>query len=228
MSRNKEGYYQGTEKPAPKKQKYKPEPAAPAQPRFKEPFFKNYDLYETEGVDGPAKHGPGAGLYQNMDKYKSVSDFLAKKRKRNKDKYKADDSPKKSRSQRRMALLQKIAIDFPVDDQVNNSIPFSGEGGSVGESAQIGGYLDKYLPQDDFEGKSPDQLDFGRDYVSDSPEADKPEDAGDLPVKEPHLYGLPDGMAPEELDADKTISTRTPEYGTTDSGNTLYDKVSFI
>ena len=45
-------------------------------------FFKNYDLYETEGVDGPAKMGPGSGFYQNMNKYKSVSDFLKQKRKK--------------------------------------------------------------------------------------------------------------------------------------------------
>ena len=43
-------------------------------------FFRNYDLYETPGKD----EGPGTGLYSNMDKYKSVADFLKKKRKKNK------------------------------------------------------------------------------------------------------------------------------------------------
>ncbi len=77
-------------------------------------FYQNYDLYETEGVDGPAKQGPGAGFYQNMDKYKSVSDFVKKKRKR------------KSR-QRKIALLSIACdinkIDFPSDES-SNTIPF--------------------------------------------------------------------------------------------------------
>ena len=55
------------------------------QPRFKTQFFKNYDYVENST-------GPGAGFYQNMHEYKSVKDFLDKKKKRNKDKYKADDS----------------------------------------------------------------------------------------------------------------------------------------
>lgn len=71
-------------------------------------FFKNYDLYETKGVNGPAKTGPGAGFYQNMDKYKSISDFLKQKRKKIK--------------QRKNALLMiakkafdQNYIDFPSD-----------------------------------------------------------------------------------------------------------------
>ena len=85
-------------------------------------------------------------------------------------------------------------------------------------------YLDEYLPEHDFEGKSPDKLNFGRDYVHDDPESNKKEDGGDFPKKEPGLYGLPDGMEEEELDADKTISPRHQDYGTTNSGNTLYNK----
>lgn len=221
MSQNKLGYFQGTEKPTPKKTKYKPEPTSHPTARFKEPFFRNYDLYETEGVDGKAKHGPGAGFYQNMDQYKSVSDFLKKRRERNKDKYKADDTSKK-RATRRAALL-KLAIDYPVDDQINSGI-ISNEDGVVNESNLIGGNLDEYLPEHDFEGKSPDKLDFGRDYVHEDPESSEKEEGGDFPKKEPGLYGLPSGMEPEELDADKTISPRNLDYGTTNSGNTLYNK----
>ncbi len=46
--------------------KNKSEKAELSQTRFKEPLFKNYDLYETEGVNGPAKHGPGGGFYQYL------------------------------------------------------------------------------------------------------------------------------------------------------------------
>lgn len=103
----KEGYFQGgghENEPTPKKKRYKDKPIDQNLTKSKGTIFKNYDLYETEGVDGPAKEGPGTGFYQNMDKYDSVSDFLNKKRKK-----------------RKLALRQiflKKAIDFALDDQV--------------------------------------------------------------------------------------------------------------
>ncbi len=259
MLKNKKAYYQGTEEPTPGKKQYKSDKAILNQPRFEEPLYKNYDLYEVPGVDGKAKHGPGTGLYQNLDKYKSVKDFIDKKRKRNKDKYKADDSwiendgsitKNNKKAQLRMILL-KLAIDFPIDDQIGsdpilgNSESYSnpiqlgpasdrqdiypqsvdpGDSESYSNSTQIGGLLDKYLPQNDFEGKSPDQLDFGRDYTEDDM-SNKELDLDKLSKKyltpaEPSIYGLPDGINPkEDLDAP---SNENPWYGTTDSGNTLY------
>lgn len=218
MAQNKNSYFQGTEEPAPKKKKYKSEKAAPVQTRFKELLYKNYDLYETPGVDGKAKQGPGEGLYQNLDKYKSVSDFLKKKR-------------KKKRAQRRQALLSillKQAIDFPIDDQISD--PILGDSGTYSDSVPIGGQLDEYLPLNDFEDKNPTQLDFGRDYTDDE-EASKDFDLESLVKKyltpaEPSLYGLPDGISPkEDLDPSATMSDRNVDYGTTDSGNTLYDNM---
>lgn len=44
------------------------------------PFYRNYDY---GGPEDASDSGPGRGLYNgNMDKYDSVSDFLAKKRKK--------------------------------------------------------------------------------------------------------------------------------------------------
>lgn len=52
----------------------KPNEAVP-----RETFFQNYDL----GAGEANKTSPGGGLYDgSMDKYKSVSDFLKKKRKK--------------------------------------------------------------------------------------------------------------------------------------------------
>lgn len=42
------------------------------------PWFSNYDY---GGPDKPSKISPGKGLYNGMDKYKSVSDFIKMKRK---------------------------------------------------------------------------------------------------------------------------------------------------
>jgi hypothetical protein len=238
---DKKGYFQGgggVNEPTPKKKKYKSDKAIVVQPRFKEPLYHNYDLYET-----PGEHSPGAGLYQNMDKYKSVSDFIKKKRERNAPKYKSDDSyieddgsitkeNKKKKADRRLALLYiliKNAIDFPIDDQIGSD-SIMGDSGTYSDSVPIGGYLDKYLPEDDFEGKSPDELDFGRDYVDDeSAEKDLDLDRLEQKYLTPHetsLYGLPDGISPQEdLDPNATISEVDQQYGTTDSGNTLYDKL---
>jgi len=169
MLQHKKAYYQGTESPKPKKQQYKPEKAVVVQPRFKEPLYKNYDLYETEGVSGPPKHGPGGGLYQNMEKYKSVSDFFEQKRERNKRKYKSDDkktrSRKKKMAKRRiqfLAAITKTAIDFPSDgvfnliDDVENDNPLH-------DAAPIGGLRGgEYVPSPDRKGGLAHSLDFER------------------------------------------------------------------
>lgn len=109
-------------------------------------LFKNYDLYETEGVDGPPKNGPGTGLWQNMNKYKSVSDFLRKKR-------------KKRMKRRKMALLNmflKNAIDFNSDES-SNTIPYS----SDQESTSIG-LMDGINPElEDEEGHPVSKLYYG-------------------------------------------------------------------
>lgn len=316
MSQNKRGYYQGgggVNEPTPGKKKYKADPAILVQPRFKEPFYRNYDVYMAEGVDGPPKLGPGAG-WHHMHEYKSIKDFLDAKRQYMKNKYKAEDSwiedTENSRKERvekmktRAALLSRLVknadhmmppkehgtsiynwknspyqgipkapkkhdcndIDFPIDDQIGSgpilgdsesySSPIQlgpdgddttispeqtnlGNSESYPNSAQIGGLLDKYLPQNDFEGKTPDQLDFGRDYTEDTglqggrrynedPEEAPSADVFEklikkyMPAPTSGLYGLPDGVdLPDEDLGDPTDIN--PDYGTTDVGITMYE-----
>lgn len=248
----KQAYFQGggeENEPSQKKRKYKPEKAIRVQPRFKEVFYKNFDLYETEGTDGPAKHGPGAGFYQNMSKYKSVSDFIKQKRKRNKNKYKSDDSyisDKKAElisrieriAQRRevLELLTKTALDFEIDEIIQSDPILGDSGSSVHDSIYFGGQTDQYLQSEDFEGKDPSKLNYGRDYIEDLEERNKvlskTEELEDLlknlsgvilQPKEPELFGLPQGIkSQEDLDAP---SDEDVEYGTTDSGNDFYNKM---
>lgn len=280
MSPNKNAYFQGgggINEPTPGKKKYKSDKAIVVQPRFKEPFYRNYDLYDAPGVDGKEpKHGPGAG-WHSMQKYKSVQEFLAARRKKMKDKYKADDSyiedtaenfkERANKMKIRAAIFSKIIktagpnydlgqgvydnmdkydsiedfrknkpkipgalrdvnhIDFPIDDQIKSD-PIPGENSSYSNSVGIGGQLDEYLPQNDFEGKSPDQLDFGRDYTKDS---GRNVDFDKLMNKymnpsEADLMGLPDGIDPNsDLDAENTINTENPYQGITDMGEQMYE-----
>lgn len=207
--------------------------------RFSTPLFKNYDY----GISD--KNGPGTGLYQNLDKYKSVKDFIKSKRKRNKNKYKVKARMKL------LSKLTKIAIDFPYDNDVTyiigdtesynkpnqlgpgigNSETFPsvvnlGDYESYSTPIGIGGLTDKYLPQNDFEGKSPEQLDFGRDYVPANDES--PDYLQELFKKylspaEPPLFGMPDGINTiEDLDAP---SNENPQYGILDTPTDIYTKM---
>lgn len=91
MSLNKRSYFQGgggVNEPTPGEKKYKSDPALVVQPRFKEPFYRNYDLYTIPGME---HIGPGTG-YHGLQNYDSVQEFLEARRDRMKDRYKADDS----------------------------------------------------------------------------------------------------------------------------------------
>lgn len=226
MSRNKSSYFQGgggVNEPSPKKKKYKSDPAPRVQTRFKEPLYRNYDLYDV-----PGKHGPGAG-WHSMQNYKSIQEFLKAKRKKLKGKYKATA---------RLALLNKIIkkacpddndIDFPLDNQINTEL--AGPMGEVcqddnpaGQANLIGGYLDEYLPEDDFEGKLPTTLDFGRDYSSDEPVSLDKLIEKYLEPAESNLLGLPDGISPiSDLDADQTVTDKNPYAGINDTGRQMYE-----
>lgn len=88
---NKKAYFQGgggVNEPTPGEKKYKSDPAIVVQPRFKEPFYHNYDLYAIPGMEDI---GPGTG-WHGLQNYKSVQDFLKDRRERLKPRYVADDS----------------------------------------------------------------------------------------------------------------------------------------
>lgn len=204
----KKSYFQGTEAPKKNKPQYKPEPAEEVKSRFEDPFYKNYDLYET------GKGGPGAG-WHSMQNYKSIKDFLNAKRKRNKKK-------KKAFRLNLIKCLIKEAIDFKLDEYTDPLIGASNSDNPVGKANSIGGYLDKYLPNDDFEGKSSDKLNFGRDYEDNDIYLDFLINKY-LNASEPGLLGSPSTIFPkEDEDSNFTISDNNPEYGTTNSGNTTY------
>ena len=98
-------------------------------------------------------------------------------------------------------------------------------------SAQIGGQGFP-TPQNDQDNKSPDQLDFGRDYVEPSYE-DRPPPSKDVVKKlqekyltpaETDLFGLPDGIDPNsDLDADQTINSENTQYQMPDEGRQMYE-----
>src|ERR1035437_8689936 len=243
MSKNKTAYFQGgggVNEPAPPGQKkYKSDPAILVQPRFEEPFYRNYDLYNV-----PGKYGPGAGYHELM-KHKSVKEFLEFRRKRLNGKYVADDSwildnnektKKNPGIKARAAIFQQIIkeaggnydlgkglyqemsdgkvdsiqefreeghhgpaaiinkkdinhIDFPIDDQISSD-PITVENEPYGGLVGLG----PNMPQNDFEGKKPEELDFGRDYID-----DKEIDLDELEEKylnpsEVELFGLPAGI----------------------------------
>jgi hypothetical protein len=88
---NKKAYFQGgggVNEPTPGEKKYKSDPAIVVQPRFKEPFYRNYDLYTIPGMEDI---GPGTG-WHDLQNYKSIQDFLKDRRERLQPRYVADDS----------------------------------------------------------------------------------------------------------------------------------------
>lgn len=156
-------------------------------------------------------------------------------------------------------------IDFPIDDMVNRQdqmiypeedeyqirrekgdrYQFPSEGSPLdpGElnismtSPQIAGEH-SYIPEDDFEGKSVDQLGFSQDYTEEtlpgrgsdiaSDDDDKQMDLDDLEAKylestETGIFGLPDGVDPEGHDADQTEQVEQPYTGISDISNQMYE-----
>lgn len=231
---------------------------SPYQGKPKAP--KRHDSNKVKD-DGKPNYDLGSGLYENLDKYDSVEDF--KEHTPLGYKYPAKIKTEKARAK------DVNHIDFPVDDDVNHDTPIRPEEGQYhvpklvgpegppGDMASQPGFQGStetqieftspqiagehsYVPEHDFDGRSDDALNFGRDYDDESApigrswdensDDDKELDldmleAKYLPLLQPHeteIYGLPDGVGPEGKDADQTIETENPEFGIPDSGEQMY------
>lgn len=109
---NKKSYYLGgggINEPSPGEKKYHSDTAIVNQSRFVEPFYRNYDLYDAEGVNGPPKHGPGAG-WHHMHNFKSIKDFIEFHRQRMRGKYVAQDDWIEDTEANRRQRVEKMKI----------------------------------------------------------------------------------------------------------------------
>lgn len=146
----KEAYFQGGSGKKPEAKRPKDKALDPEDTMTRGVFYKNYDLYEVE----PTDLGPGAGFYQNMDKYKSVSDFRDQKKKRN-----------ERKSKLRKAIFKSIELQASKKDVNNLTDPFEGQITSIpfapAEPAPLGLY-DGMYPKEDLEDKPATNLYYGR------------------------------------------------------------------
>lgn len=288
----KKAYFQGgggVNEPTPGEKKYKSDPALVVQPRFEEPFYRNYDLYRIPGME---HIGPGTG-YHGLQNYDSVQEFLEARRNRMKGRYVADDSWQIDNGERvkknpniktRASIFERIIktagpnydlgkglyqemsdgkidsveefreegnhgpgalmnitkkknkydinhIDFPIDDQV--SIIDLEDG--VVPGTQIGEKLP--LTEHDLADRSPEALNFGRDYDDEAgpargleeEESDEDDDSLQklfnkyLNPSDTGLFGLPDGVDSEGHDAEQTMQVEQPYTGTSDIGTNIYE-----
>jgi hypothetical protein len=177
----------------------------------------------------------GSGLYENMDKYHSVREFLNKTPL-------GFGHPKKDVN----------FIDFPIDEeynhydqliypeessyqppqQVGSEKPdfFPGDFGSEDYSSYNAstpiGLETNYTPLNDGDGKGTDSLDFGNDLHDDLSTLSDQELRAlidkYLTPAESSLFGLPDGLDPADLDSEQTVQTEDPFTGISDIGTQPY------
>jgi hypothetical protein len=173
-----------------------------------QPFFSNYDLYDTEGVNGKAKGGPGTGIYSGKDK--SFSQFRSRKSKARK---------KLLKDMVRKAGI-KLAIDFDSDQNIHET-EIIGDSGSVADSNLGGGLLDDYTQSTDSNSIEPTTPGYAENLDINEPN-DKEYAAEPVVGAEPGLFGSQENFSnPEDLDAD-ALENAGSHYGITDSGNLSY------
>jgi Asp-tRNA(Asn)/Glu-tRNA(Gln) amidotransferase C subunit len=172
-----------------------------------------FNLFKRIIKAGP-NYDLGQGLYDNMDKYKSVKQFL-----------KRPHGPG--------AFTKDINnIDFK-DDNIESNPIIPESGSSYLDSIPIS-YNENYTALPDQDGKTEADLDFGEDIDNDSQghldyvkELIDPKDLEKLESKyldssEQGLFGLPDGVDQEGHDADQTISIENSNV-VKDNGRQMYE-----
>ncbi len=178
---------------------------------YSEPFYSNYDMYETEGVNGKATGGPGTGFYSNMSKYKSVMDFRNQK--------------SKGRKKLLKKLLKKAfvknAIDFESDNNISET-EILGDSGSVADSNPFGGQLDDYTQETDENSTEPTSLDYAENLDINEPNDPTENVSPERNGAEPGFLGSQETFnGSDELDAEKYLNMGSSD-GITESGTTSY------
>jgi hypothetical protein len=171
---SKKAYFQGgggVNQPTPGKPKYKVDKAITVQPRFVEPFYKNYDLYDVEGVDGPAHHGPGSG-WNHINQFKSIKEFLQFRRRRLKGKYVADDSYIEDTPSNHRERVDKMKIRAVL---LHRLVKRGGDNNDLGTGFYEN--LEHYKSVRDFMQRTP----LGRDHGAKiKPEWERAQDVNDI------------------------------------------------
>jgi hypothetical protein len=174
-------------------------------------IYKNLDLYPTD------KNGPGLSFYQELYKYKSVQDYLNKKRKKKKN---------KKIKRRKNAFLSIASFD-------SQTTPLPMDPGIPGAN-QIGGVADHVTQQADQFGNPPGNnlnyavsKDFWEEIDQILSESANNLENFSIPLNsaESPLHGMPDGIIGEE-DRDYTHNLNN-NYGITNSGNQYANGVPF-
>lgn len=226
---------------------------------------KDFEEHADKGrgaffADDGDENDLGTGFYENLEHYKSVRDFIKHTPLgRN---HGAKIKPEWERAK------DVNHIDFPVDEDINHdSLIYPQEGeyhppklvgpsgtddlstqpsdeGSTNiqtefTSPQIAGEH-TYVPEPDFDGRSDDALNFGRDYDDESAPVGRTWDEGEiddvewildrleakyLPLQpaETEIYGLPDGVEGDAKDGEQTIQTENPYDTIPDVSQEMYE-----
>jgi hypothetical protein len=235
----KKAYFQGGgggNQPTPGKTKYPIDPTITVQPRFVEPFYYNYDLYNTKGLNGPAKHGPGAG-WHHMQEFTSIEEFLKHQRQRLRGKYVAQDTwiteDNYGERQRKMKLRASLLA------KITKTAGDQNDGGNFDYGKGLYSNMSKYKSVEDFEehaNKGPGAFFADDGYVKDDGKPngdlgsgfyenlDKYESVGDFIQHTPLGYKYP---APIKTEKERSKQAMDFPYDQIETNSIIGDSESY-